>query len=116
MRNLPQESLPLFDMTPGSIVTGQRPQTTVPAQSLYLLNSPYVLKAAEFAAQRLLKDRPRSEPHRVKLAYERIFNRPPTDSEVEAALKFVKTKPDAAQGWAALCQSLWASHEFLARS
>ena len=116
VRNLPLESLTLFDMTPGSIVTGQRPQTTVPAQSLYLLNSPYVLKAAEFAAQRLLTDRPKSEPHRVKLAYERIFNRPPTEAEIEAALKFVKTKPDAAQGWAALCQSLWASHEFLARS
>ena len=116
VRNLLLESLTLFDMTPGSIVTGQRPQTTVPAQSLYLLNSPYVLKAAEFAAQRLLTDRPKSEPHRVKLAYERIFNRPPTDAEVEAALKFVKSKPDATQGWAALCQSLWASHEFLARS
>ena len=116
VRNLPLESLTLFDMPPGSIVTGQRPQTTVPAQSLYLLNSPYVLKAAEFAAQRLLTDRPKSEPHRVKLAYERIFNRPPTEAEVEAALKFVKTKPDATQGWAALCQSLWASHEFLARS
>jgi dienelactone hydrolase/Ca2+-binding EF-hand superfamily protein len=116
MRNAPLESLTLFDMTPGSIVTGQRPQTTVPAQSLFLLNSSYVLKAAEFAAQRLLADRPKSEPHRVKLAYERIFNRPPTDTEIEAALTFVKTKPDAVQGWAALCQSLWASHEFLARS
>jgi hypothetical protein len=116
VRNLPMESLALFDMPPGSIVTGQRPQTTVPAQSLYLLNSPYVLKAAEFAAQRLLTERPKSEPHRVKLAYERIFNRPPTDTEVEAALAFVKTKPDAVKGWAALCQSLWASHEFLARS
>lgn len=116
MRNQPLESLTLFDMAAGSIVTGQRPQTTVPAQSLYLLNSPYVLKAAEFAAQRLLTDRPKSEPHRVKLAYERIFNRPPTEAEIEAALKFVKTKPDATQAWAALCQSLWASHEFLARS
>jgi dienelactone hydrolase len=116
MRNQPLESLALFDMTAGSIVTGQRPQTTVPAQSLYLLNSPYVLKAAGFAAQRLLTDRPKSEPHRVKLAYERIFNRPPTEAEIEAALAFVKSDPDAAQGWAALCQSLWASHEFLARS
>jgi hypothetical protein len=115
MRNQPLESLALFDMTSGNIVNGQRPQTTVPAQSLYLMNSPYVLKAAEFAAKRLLTDRPKSELHRVKLAYERIFNRPPTDSEVEAALKFVKSNPDATQGWAALCQSLWASHEFLAR-
>jgi len=116
MRNAPLESLTLFDMTPGSIVTGQRPQTTVPAQSLFLLNSSYVLKAAEFAAQRLLTDRPKSEPARVKLAYERIFNRPPTDAEIEAALTFVKTKPTPQAGWAAFCQSLWASHEFLARS
>jgi len=115
MRNAPLESLALFDMAAGSTVTGQRPQTTVPAQSLYLLNSGYVMKMAEFAAQRLLTERPKSEPHRVKLAYERIFNRTPTDAEIEAALAFVKTKPDAAQGWAALCQSLWASHEFLAR-
>jgi dienelactone hydrolase/Ca2+-binding EF-hand superfamily protein len=115
VRNIPMESLALFDMTAGSIVTGQRPQTTVPAQSLYLLNSPYVMKMAGFAAQRLLTERPKSEPHRVKLAYERIFNRPPSEAEIEAALTFVKTKPDAQQAWAALCQSLWASHEFLAR-
>jgi hypothetical protein len=74
----------------------------VPAQSLYLMNSPYVMKMAEFAAQRLLTERPKSEPHRVKLAYERIFNRPPTEAEIEAALKFVKSKPDAEQAWAAL--------------
>jgi len=116
MRNAPLESLTLFDMPPGSIVTGQRPQTTVPAQSLYLLNSAYVIRMAEFAAQALLTERPKSEPARVKLAYERIFNRPPTDTEIETALTFVKTKPTPQAGWAALCQSLWASHEFLARS
>jgi len=115
MRNQPLESLALFDMSAGSIVTGQRPQTTVPAQSLYLLNSPYVMKMAEFAAQRLLTERPKSEPHRVKLAYERIFNRPPSDAEIAAALTFVKAGPDAEKAWTALCQSLWASHEFLAR-
>ena len=115
MRNQPLESLALFDMAAGSIVTGQRPQTTVPAQSLYLLNSPYVLKAADLAAQRLLADRPQSEPQRVKLAYERIFNRPPTDAETQAALTFVKSQPKPESAWAALCQSLWASHEFLAR-
>jgi hypothetical protein len=70
----------------------------------------------EFAAQRLLTDRPKSEPARVKLAYERIFNRTPSDTEIEAALAFVKTKPTPKEGWSALCQSLWASHEFLARS
>ncbi|MCA9048765.1 MAG: DUF1553 domain-containing protein, partial [Planctomycetaceae bacterium] len=36
------ESLDVFDGVDGSMVTGQRDQTTVPSQSLYLLNSPYV--------------------------------------------------------------------------
>nr|MDH4453529.1 DUF1549 domain-containing protein [Verrucomicrobiota bacterium] len=67
MRNAPLESLTLFDMAAGSTVTGQRPQTTVPSQSLYLLNSAYVIRMAEFAAQALLTERPKSEPARVKL-------------------------------------------------
>jgi len=96
-------------------VTGQRPQTTVPAQSLYLLNSPVVTKMAERAAQRLLVDRPTSESHRVTLAYERVFSRSPSESEILAALDFIRTQPDVSKGWAAFCQSLWASQEFLAR-
>jgi hypothetical protein len=32
--NAPLESLALFDMASGTVVTGQRPQTTIPAQSL----------------------------------------------------------------------------------
>jgi len=115
IRNAPLESLVLFDMTAGSVVTGQRPQTTVPSQSLYLLNSPYVMKMAEFAAQRLLAERPNDEAERVKLAYQRIFNRLPTDSEIRGALDFISTKSDAPSGWLALCQAMWASHEFLAR-
>jgi hypothetical protein len=115
MRNAPLESLALFDMAAGSSVTGQRPQTTVPTQSLYFLNSPYVMKLAGFAAEKLAAERPRDEENRVRLAYERFFNRPPTTTEVHAALDFVKRAEDSQKGWSAFCQSLWASHEFLAR-
>jgi hypothetical protein len=115
IRNAPLESLVLFDMTAGSVVTGQRPQTTVPAQSLYLLNSPYVMKMAEFAAQRLLAERPNDDAARVTLAYQRIFSRPPTSAEIRSALDFISTKSGAPSGWLALCQAMWASHEFLAR-
>ena len=50
------ESLAEFDGVDGSVVTGQRTETTVPSQSLYLLNSPYVLGLANTAAQRLMKE------------------------------------------------------------
>lgn len=115
IRNAPLESLALFDMASGSVVTGQRPQTTIPAQSLYLLNSPFVMKLSDLAAQRLLQDSPRDERQRIKLAYERIYNRPPTSSETQAGLDFVKRHPSPELGWAALCRAMWASHDFLAR-
>ena len=112
VRNLPHESLALFDMPTGSSVTGQRPQTTVPAQSLYLLNSPYVAELAGLAALRLSKERPGDESHRVTLAYERILNRAPSAAEIASALDFVRSH---SKGWSALCQSLWCSYEFLHR-
>jgi hypothetical protein len=115
IRNSPLESLALFDMASGTVVTGQRSQTTIPAQSLYLLNSPYVLKLSAVAGQRLLADSPRGDQLRMRLAYERFFNRPPTSAETQAGLDFVKRHASAELGWAALCRAMWASHDFLSR-
>jgi len=125
IRGRPLESLDVFDGVDGSLVTGQREQTTVPIQSLYLLNSPPVLALAATAASRLAADAP-SPAARVELAYERWFGRPPTDAERETALSFVAryrdeaatARPGAAAefaAWTAFCQSLWASGEFLVR-
>jgi len=120
------ESLAEFDGVDGSVVTGQRSETTVPSQLLYLLNSPYVLGLANSAAQRLMKEE--DDPGaRIELAYQRWFGRTPTDTERNASLAFLdryrdKAKNDgrAAGGpevaaWTAFCQSLWASGEFLVR-
>jgi dienelactone hydrolase/cytochrome c553 len=120
------ESLDLFDGLDGSMVTGQRDQTTVPSQSLYLLNSPYVLGLASAAAQRLIEDA-EDPAGRIDLAYLRWFGRPPTDTERNAALAFIDSyrQQAAAQelpnitpeftAWLTFCQSLWASGEFLVR-
>jgi hypothetical protein len=120
------ESLAEFDGVDGSVVTGQRSETTVPSQSLYLLNSPYVLGLANLAAQRLLKDTDESG-QRIDLAYQRWFGRTPTDTERNAALAFLDRYQDKARSearttggpevaaWTAFCQSLWASGEFLVR-
>lgn len=120
------ESLAEFDGVDGSVVTGQRSETTVPSQSLYLLNSQYVLGLAKSAAQRLMKDA--SEPgSRIDLAYQRWFGRSATETERTAALYFLENYRQKAQNegrasggpevaaWTAFCQSLWASGEFLVR-
>jgi hypothetical protein len=125
------ESMDVFDGVDGSMVVGKRDQTTVPTQSLYLLNSPYVMELATSAAGRLSSETGLPKD-RVAWVYEIMLGRKPTEQEVETALAFVdKTRtqsaptgrliarlrgPNAEQtAWAAFCQSVWASGEFLVR-
>ena len=55
------ESMDVFDGVDGSMVVGKRDQTTVPTQSLYLLNSPYVMDLAISAAKRVTGEEPQLE-------------------------------------------------------
>jgi len=115
LRGTPLEPLALFDMPSPTVVTGQRPETTVPAQSLYLLNDRFVIWQAEEAAERLTEEEP-DERRRVERAWLQFFGRRPSATEVDAALSFVRHRGLTTAAWAELCQSLWASHEFLARN
>ncbi len=125
------ESMDVFDGVDGSMVVGKRDQTTVPTQSLYLLNSPYVMELATSAAGRLTSEA-RTPEDRVIWVYNIMLGRKPTKQEVETALAFidkVRTQsaptgrfiarlrsPNVEQtAWAAFCQSVWASGEFLVR-
>jgi hypothetical protein len=113
------------------MLVGKRDQTTVPTQSLYLLNSPNVMDLAKSAAKRVSVEE-RLPKDRIRWIYEVMLGREPSAQEIESALAFidkVKTQsaptgrlvarlgsPNAEQtAWAAYCQSVWASGEFLVR-
>jgi cytochrome c553 len=108
------ESLSLFDFPDPNGVAGERPVSTVPAQALYLLNNPFVIRQAEYAADRL-RASSGSTADRVAGAYETFFARPPSDKETQAALDFLsnygRTATDRA-AWTAFAQALFASAEF----
>src|SRR5438045_8973825 len=78
------ESLAVFDAPDPSLISGERATTTVPAQGLYLLNSPIVLRASGAAAEKLLESAP-DDGERGRQAYLRFFGRLPSDREQEAA-------------------------------
>ena len=113
------ESLTLFDFAEPSLVTGTREDTSVPAQGLFLLNNPQVLKLSEKTAERLQKEY-LSETERIDGAFRMILGRPATAKEAAGAAKFLsqfaesntKTGRAKANGWAALAQSLFATAEF----
>jgi cytochrome c553 len=108
------ESLALFDFPDPNGVAGERAVSTVPAQALYLLNNPFVIRQSEAAADRL-RGWNGSTADKVKRAYETFFARPPSAKETQAALDFLtsygRTATDRA-AWAAFAQALFASAEF----
>jgi hypothetical protein len=120
--NLP-EVLSLFDAADPSLVVAERPITTVPAQSLFLLNNPFVMRASDAAADRVVKAG-ETDPERVAAAYKLFYGRPPTEKEATAASDFLSQYRAAAtkdrvpafrvqrEVWAAFTQALFASAEF----
>jgi hypothetical protein len=123
LRNGLPEMLEIFDVADPSLVVGRRSVTTVPAQDLYLMNSPFVVQQSRQFADELLESLT-DESARIETAYLRALSRPPTTEERVRAAKFLKQSTDAlgnastgdkepeAAAWASFCQALIVSAEF----
>jgi hypothetical protein len=108
------EALTLFDFPDPSLIIGERATTTVPAQSLYLMNNPFVVRQAEALADKLLAW-DSDDTSRLKRAYQLCYSRSATEKDLEPAQKFLADygkKQSRRTTWAALCQALFASAEF----
>ena len=108
------EMLTIFDFPDPSLIIGECSTTTVPAQSLYLMNNAFVIRQAEALADRLLADS-KNDTDRLQRAYRLCYSRPPSAKELSAAEKFLteysKSRSPRAT-WTALSQALFASAEF----
>jgi len=114
-----------FDFVDPAMTAGQRNQTVVPTQSLFLLSNDLLRKRAQVLADKLIADE-KSPDARLETLWLRVFNRPITPAERDDALAFlggveplittVKGRPalDSIQ-WRELCHSLLASNEFVFR-
>jgi hypothetical protein len=110
------ESLSVFDVANPNIIVAQREETTVPAQALYLMNSPFILEQAKATAQRLLAQKNLDDAGRIDRAFRMVYARSATEHEKERALKYLtemsKELGKPADAWASYCQVLIASAEF----
>ncbi len=126
-RDLTMDALALFDFADPNVVVGERATTSVPSQSLYLLNNPFVIRSAETMARRLLA-RPGDDHERIELLYQRCLSRKPTEKEQQLANEFLRSYPKVLEQdgvprlrqrqvtWTALCQAMLGSAEFLYRN
>jgi cytochrome c553 len=122
VRNNLYDVFQLFDSPDPALPTGDRTTTTVPTQALFFMNSPLMVRAADALATRLLKE-PGTDADRVRKLFALALGREASTKEVErltaaaAAFEsdFAKEEPAnrRRKAWAAVCQAVLASNEFV---
>lgn len=128
MRNGPSSADKIrsfFDFADPAGITGQRNQTVMPTQSLFLLNNDLVRKRAGSLAKQLIVAHA-DENARLEALWLRAWNRPITSEERTNARAFLQEitpllknprAPEALEAarWQELCHSLLASNAFIYR-
>jgi len=123
-RNFLPPMMRAFDSPVPYTTIGKRTSSNVPAQSLVLMNDPFVIGAAKTWAKSLLARRDLSPKQRITLMYETIFSRPPAAQELADAKAFLDQqgeayglKPSQRDSdpalWADLCHVLMNVKEFV---
>lgn len=104
------EMLQLFDFGDPNSITARRDVTTVAPQSLFLMNSPFVLEHSQKLAERLAAYSKFSTNKRIELAWQLTLSREPTPAELQRATRLIGGSPD--YGWRLVCQMLLCLNEF----
>jgi hypothetical protein len=123
VRNNLYDVFSLFDYSDASTATGNRATTVVAPQLLFVMNSDFVIGAAEQLARRILNSNVMDDVERIKQLVILCHGREPTDEHVETALHYLslarsefKGQPREEielQSWASLCHVTMACNAFI---
>jgi hypothetical protein len=108
----------IFDFPQPAQITGKRNETTVPTQSLYLLNAELIRQRAADLTGDLLATAGSDTSH-IERLWLRVLNRPVTAAEQADALLFLKdagVSAAAPTAWTELARALFGTNEFLLRN
>jgi hypothetical protein len=85
--------LRMFDFANPDLHIPQRPDTTVPQQALFFMNSPFVVERARAVVHRDGVQKAGTPEKRVQQLYKAIFGREPTRGQARDGVEFVKSAP-----------------------
>ena len=124
VRNMIPDVLALFDGADPNNVTAGRNDTTVPSQSLFMLNSRFIREQSRAWGESLLADGKVNDAERCVRAHQRAFGRPATADEQVQAEQFIaaylqstaaQARPETERrlaAWQSYCQALLCANEF----
>jgi len=118
-RNFLSPMMLAFDMPQPLSTFGRRTTSNVPAQSLIMMNDPFVVEQSKIWAKRIL-GAGKDDIQRVRIAYQLAFGRLPDQQEMDTATTFLATQAkvygEAQPGeksWGDLCHGLFNVKEFI---
>lgn len=113
-----------FDFVNPAQIAGQRSQTVVPTQALFVMNNELFRKRAKALAGHLVAEFPQTEV-RLEQLWLRVYGRPITETERSTVATFLQEfSHDSAEAhdkarellaWQEVCHGLLASNEFIFR-
>ncbi|WP_240469633.1 PSD1 and planctomycete cytochrome C domain-containing protein [Cyclobacterium sp. SYSU L10401] len=125
-RNFLDRMMMAFDRPTPFTTFGRRDVTNVPAQSLFLMNDPFVAEQAEIMAKSLIAAPGLSTAQRINEAYLRAFSRPASEFEREKGLTFLREIGDSLESpdgipseekqiqvWKEYCHALFNMKSFI---
>ena len=110
-----------FDAANPNACTAKRPETTVPQQTLFALNSDFIQDRAQSLAKLVVGpdtqgSKMPSDSDTIRTLYRRAFSREPNEVELRTALAYVESKRpsgDKMKRWQQLAHVLLAANEFV---
>ena len=113
-RNSVLDLFSVFDGANPNIVSGDRNVSNVPAQALFLMNSPWVHSQARHAAERLLAAPDLADDAaRLDHAYRAALGRAPRNTERDLTLPHLRSfGDDRLAAWASVFHALFACVDF----
>lgn len=123
-RDIVSNLMSTFDVANPNACTAKRPETTVPQQTLFALNSEFIQDRAVKIAEQTQGSDVGNLDARIASMIQRVYGRPPSASEIARAQQFLTDMSSADSApvaggniaqdrWAQLAHALLASNEFL---
>ena len=123
-RNYLPPLLLAFDLPQAAVALGKRGVTNVPAQSLALLNDPFIIQQAKRWADQIIHTANLSTEERIDLVHQIALSRPATEKEIELSKHmlnyFSKSAPtkdghiaQSKEAWQNLCHLMFNRKEFI---
>ena len=125
VRSALYEVFTAFDFADPSTLAGQRDQTTVAPQALFMMNSAFVLDQVQSLSGQLLKRSDLDSSARIRMMYVMAYGREPSEAEVSRAVGYLDRITSSLnpsgnassdvelRAWTSLCRVILSANEFL---